>query len=1325
MAALLLLAVYVSLGRYYIGYVEQYQRALLQHFVEYTDLPLTVARLHGRWTQLSPIFTMEQLTLYGPAEGDDVVLTIENVSFQLDSIGSLLHGALQIKSLQIAGVHCSLAEVEPGRWQLKGYPAAENNSDFDNIIDLALSVESAELIDAQLHMSFYKGGTALLEVHELSLRHDHDFRRIRIQASFDQSQNPLIAIVEAQGDPRDREDFSARAYLKLDDIDFTAQLPAVKALGIDLQDARVDSEIWLDWQPDTVIAIQGAVSIPLLDIAALSGEALEPVKDLQFDFRAEKTVGNDWQGWLPIIQAQWRQQQIRFENIVLTLDADYAQFSMSSLSVDKTIQQLIDLELLNEKGVAIIQTLAPTGRLNNLHLNVSRHLFGQQTANAGQKQTPPRFVLQANLDNVGLAAWGGAPGASGVNGYLEVLPDGGLVELDTQQFSLDFPALYHHRLEFESGRGQVKWHIGKQRITVNSGALYLQTDHGPATGLLSLDLPANQDSGDPLMWLVMGIRDADTHYRNRYIPYILNQGFLDWMAASVPLGHIIDGGFIYRGSLAQDGVADRTVQLYFNVDNTTLDYHPDWPALTDISGLVLIDDDEVDVKASQAKLFRLEISRAQVKIRPLEQGGLWLTVDAVANGNASDALRIVNESAIRSIVGSVFENWQLDGITSAEVKLGIPLAGANADPDIDVSVNLEQSKLSIPDYRLQFENVNGPINYHSDSGITSKGIKATLYNKPVVVKVAQSDEGAIAVDIAGRLAIKDVADWSKRPALTFVSGETDFNARVFIAAKKQETDKTGGNKLESANSDGRNEFSVSSSLLGIAIDLPAPYDKTADTEHSFWLKLPLMENNPLLRMGLDDMAELHVRLDQGKLVSGLVIMDRSENLQHREGYLVVTGRSPYFDIDQWQPVLDRYVQETDRLAANGENGSTIEVSVRDLVLEQFRGFDQSFETSLVNIERRSAGWAISAENAVFEGELVLADDDSLPLNIKLDRLHLAEDAWVSVADDEVEGESKRGLAAFDPTGLNNLAADIAIVDLILGDDYYGNLEFKLRSDNNGLRLSHLKGNIKGISIGENQPATLEWLRTEQGDQSRFYGDFSFADIGGVLEAWQYERIIESEKGGGTLDLSWSGRPDEWQLKTSQGPITVKIKDGRFLKASDATSGTLKVVGIVNFANILRRLQLDFSDLYKSGISYDKIKGGLLLSKGDLIIVDDLTVKSPSSRFLITGRANMEQEQLDMKLIATLPVANNLPWIAALAGGLPVAAGVYVASKIFEDQVDRLSSAVYTIKGDWNNPELKFKRVFDDSKNSKSQSTKTEKIPKASKEKIAADLEPVP
>jgi len=50
----------------------------------------------------------------------------------------------------------------------------------------------------------------------------------------------------------------------------------------------------------------------------------------------------------------------------------------------------------------------------------------------------------------------------------------------------------------------------------------------------------------------------------------------------------------------------------------------------------------------------------------------------------------------------------------------------------------------------------------------------------------------------------------------------------------------------------------------------------------------------------------------------------------------------------------------------------------------------------------------------------------------------------------------------------------------------------------------------------------------------------------------------------------------------------------------------------------------------------------------------------------------------------------------LIAGLPAAAAVYVVSKLFTRQLDRFSSAVYHVEGPWNEPEVNFQRIFDDS-----------------------------
>ena len=89
----------------------------------------------------------------------------------------------------------------------------------------------------------------------------------------------------------------------------------------------------------------------------------------------------------------------------------------------------------------------------------------------------------------------------------------------------------------------------------------------------------------------------------------------------------------------------------------------------------------------------------------------------------------------------------------------------------------------------------------------------------------------------------------------------------------------------------------------------------------------------------------------------------------------------------------------------------------------------------------------------------------------------------------------------------------------------------------------------------------------------------------------------------------------------------------------------------------------------------------------------LEIEGPSSTFKISGSLDFNTDLTDMKLLATLPLSSNLPWVAAFIAGLPAAAGVYIASKVFEEQVDKASTLEYSVKGPWQNPQLEFIGLF--------------------------------
>jgi len=112
-----------------------------------------------------------------------------------------------------------------------------------------------------------------------------------------------------------------------------------------------------------------------------------------------------------------------------------------------------------------------------------------------------------------------------------------------------------------------------------------------------------------------------------------------------------------------------------------------------------------------------------------------------------------------------------------------------------------------------------------------------------------------------------------------------------------------------------------------------------------------------------------------------------------------------------------------------------------------------------------------------------------------------------------------------------------------------------------------------------------------------------------------------------------------------------------------------------------------------GSAYNKLNGTLQFDQGIASFKQPLKMAMPSGRMSMAGNFDLLNEEVDARLVATLPVATNLPWVVALLGGLPAAAGVYVTSKLVEKQVDRLSSISYKLNGPWDDIEIAVDRIF--------------------------------
>ena len=113
------------------------------------------------------------------------------------------------------------------------------------------------------------------------------------------------------------------------------------------------------------------------------------------------------------------------------------------------------------------------------------------------------------------------------------------------------------------------------------------------------------------------------------------------------------------------------------------------------------------------------------------------------------------------------------------------------------------------------------------------------------------------------------------------------------------------------------------------------------------------------------------------------------------------------------------------------------------------------------------------------------------------------------------------------------------------------------------------------------------------------------------------------------------------------------------------------------------------------LSYNRLDGSLSFDQSVLTLEEPLKIKMPSGRMSMAGDFDFHFETVDAQLVATLPVATNLPWLVGLTGGLPAALGFYATSKLVEKQVDRLSSISYEITGPWDDVEVSVDKIFAD------------------------------
>lgn len=1266
LAILVLVALYVVIGRQLMGSVSDYRQELESRLSDRLGQPVHIDRLYGHWKALDPVLTVSGLTIQDPDSPDTTVAHLDRINIRLDSLTSLIRGRLVFGNLVADGLNLTLDQTESGAITVEGIPPAQSSfldepesggspaasgpRKWINRLGDILSDPSVQLNQVRLGLKVPGEERRTFFIPQVDLRY--------VQGVFSASGRAMqpgsatqLARFYLEGQHFFRGDFDGRVFVDIDSgrlFDAFAQRYEWEKLAIAGFDAG--GQAWLHFTHGDLETVNARVSVPHLQLRA-DGETQAPVEAIRAHVGWRRQSDQDWQ--LDIKDLSWR-------------------WSGDAVAP-------IDLKIDRSQGWDIRANRLPVGILSRMALAIAPLQKGLRTELAGYQpagelreivfraQTLSDFRLTAELADVSVEAFDGAPGARGLDGTLAMDATRGDVVVAASDVELGFPELFLRPWLLEQLDARVSWTIdgGHKRVWSDQVEMQYQGQTRLA-GAFELDL---NEPGDDTLSLRVDSWNATAAMLADFVPAkAVGREFYDWLVAAVQQADVDRGTFYGHGQVNEDSPPGSfTTSMRYHFANARIQYDDAWPAVTDASGVVEVQGEQATIALADGQTGGLSLEPTRIAVDGAATPVL-LTIDTAADFAGSDFGQWLTTSPLGSFTGEAAKQLDVQGRYHLDLGLTLPLA-EESSPDIDLTLTAKEARVAYADTAAVWENINGTVKYTTQAGFSGDPLVARFFDSPVEISLEEKEKGApLSVTQTGRLDVNALAGRFGLDPIPGVEGRAAYRATLGLSAS------------------GASTLALTSNLSNLTVDWPAPLGKAMGKPAPLNMIVSWGDDDGLLLSGhWEDRLAYRLRwrgdrFDRGRVELGAVTTSLSG-----EAGLDITGYLNTLDVSAWGDALEAHPVT----GGNGQAqpGTTPAWFNRAAVnVGELRVAGQQFAKTAILAMPGKDGWKIALDGPAVQGHLALPAS-AAPIKVDLDKLVLASDSEEASTEKKAPVSfARRGVASWPQ-------ADVTIADLTLGERQYGAWSFLFRPSADALTIDQISGKVGTLAFDGN----LIWSGGPQGERTRVNGVLAGENLADI-DPWIEGSVpLKNKKSRVEIDLGWPGPPESAGLETLEGTLGFRLDDGVILERNN-TAQIFRVFGILNSDTLLRRLKLDFSDLYEAGVAFDAISGTARLSGGTLSWEPELQIVGPSGAFKLTGSTDLVKESLDMRLVVVLPLTQNLPLAAILMGAAaPIGGALFVLDKVLGDPLSRLTSATYSVSGTWDQPEVDLRNVFDTGK----------------------------
>ena len=932
----------------------------------------------------------------------------------------------------------------------------------------------------------------------------------------------------------------------------------------------------------------------------------------------------------------------------------------------------------------------------------------------GPAQAPVSYDLKGLVRGLELAPASGLPGLAGARVEFDFNQSGGRASVDVADGQLALPEVFEEaQVPVAQLSSDVRWQILGERITLQMPNL--KFSNADAQGQAQLKWETSDPAKSPTHSRFPGVLDlqgtlsrANGTRVYRYLPLVVHKPVRDYVRDAVQAGGVSAARFKVRGDLRNMPFTDPKLgefRIAADVQNASYAYVPrtlqphealPWPVLTQLSGELVFERAQMRVKDARSRIgsgANLQASHVQALIADLKQP--VVTVEAQLGGPLGEALALVNGSPIGALSAHALARASAAGVAQYKLALTLPIASLEKSL-VRGSVLLSGNELQMTPETPRLSRARGTVNF-SESGFSIVGGQARMLGGD-----ARIEGGTVATPGAASPLIR---------ASGSVSAEGLRQARElgFVARLARGASGAASYTAVLGFRRGEPELNVTSTLQGLALGLPAPLNKSAESSLPLRLETALVRepapNAPAMASRLRDQFNLEL----GRVLSIAYLRDLSSAEPRVLRGSIGVGLNPQesapmpeegvaanislnsFDIDAWGELLSQAAGTP--LGVVGANSTPLSYlpSVLAVRATELTFGGRKLHNVVVGGSREGTLWRANLDASELNGYLQYRpslDASAGRVYARLSRL-LMEPKAAS----EVEA-----LLSEQPASIP--ALDVVVEDFELRGKRLGRVEIEAvnrgalaESAESGTREWRLN-KFNMITPEATLSASGNWAKVDaqaaqppRGARERRRTALKFkleiADAGELLTRLGMQGVVRKGRGKMEGQLAWLGSPLSLDYGSMSGAFTVNVESGQFLKAEP---GIAKLLGVLSLQSLPRRLTLDFRDVFSEGFAFDFLRGDIGIEQG-IARTNNLQMKGINAAVLMEGQADIAQETQDIKVVVVPEINAGTASLIATVINPAVGLGTFLAQWFLRRPLTEAATQEFHIDGGWAEPKI--------------------------------------